>query len=140
MQLSLRLMAIVLLVAAWPTQSLAQEEQASIISIYRIAPGQHEAFLQWMADREATAQGAGVPASQWYVHTNGDSWDFLLIAPDLTDAQAEAVDAADTAAGLKIGAAGAIELRQFVASHTDTFVAGPMTATELLAAVREGGS
>ena len=137
MQHLLRVLAVALLVAVWPSQSLAQEEQESIISIYRIAPGHHVEFLQWMADREASSQEAGVPAGQWYVHHNGDSWDFLLIAPAPTDEQNAAVDAADQARGLKIGPAGAVELRQHVAWHTDTFAGGPMTASELLAAVQE---
>lgn len=138
MQHSLRLLAVlVLFVAVWPSQSLAQVEQESIISIYRVAPGQHVAFLQWMAAREASSQPAGVPASQWYVHHNGDSWDYLVIAADLTDEQAAAVDAADQASGLTIGAAAGVELRQYVAWHTDTFAGGPMTASELLAAAQE---
>ena len=131
---SLCLLAVLVLsFAAWPSQSLAQEEQESIISMYRVAPGQHIAFLQWMADREATSQEAGVPAGQWYVHHNGDSWDFLQISSDLTDEQAEAVDAADRARGLTTGGAAGIELRQYIAWHTDTFAGGPMTAAELLA-------
>ena len=137
MQHLLRVLAVALFVAVWPSQSLAQVEQESIISIYRVAPGQHVAFLQWMADREASAEQAGLPASQWYVHHNGDSWDYLVIATDLTDEQTAASDAADQAAGLKIGAAGAVELRQYVAWHTDTFAGGPMRASELLAAAQE---
>jgi hypothetical protein len=137
MQLSLRLLAVVLFVAVWPSQSLAQVEQESIISIYRVAPGQHVAFLKWMADREASSQQAGMPAGQWYVHHNGDSWDYLQIATALTDEQNAAVDAADQAAGLTIGAAAGVELRQYIAWHTDTFAGGPMTASELLAAAQE---
>jgi len=137
MQHLLRVLAVALFVAVWPSQSLAQVEQESIISIYRVAPGQHVAFLQWMADREASSQQAGVPAGQWYVHHNGDSWDFLQIATDLTAEQAEAVDAADQAAGLTTGVAAGVELRQYVAWHTDTFAGGPMTASELLAAAQE---
>jgi hypothetical protein len=68
-------------------------EQESIISIYRVAPGQHVAFLQWIADREASSLQAGVAAG--------------------------------------------VELRQYVAWHTDTFAGGPMTASELLDAAQE---
>ena len=45
-------------------------------------------------------------------------------------------DAALQAQGRPTGAAGGIEFRKYMAWHTDTFVAGPMTAAELLAAVR----
>ena len=39
--------------------ALAQEEH--VVSLYRIAPGQHLAFLQFMAAGEAAAEEAGVP-------------------------------------------------------------------------------
>jgi hypothetical protein len=130
----LRLLVLCLVfLAVGSARASAQDETESVISIYRVAPGQHMAFLEFMADGEAAAQDAGVPAPQWYVHHNGDSWDFLSIAPDLTDEQADAVDAASRARGLRTGGQGAIEFRTYVAWHTDTYAGGPMTAAELLA-------
>ncbi len=123
------------LATAGPT--LAQDgEPVSIVSLYRVAPGQHIAFLEWMAAQEAAATQAGVPASQWYAHMNGDAWDYLVIGPETTDEQDAAVDAALQAQGRPTGPAGGIEFRKYVAWHTDTFVGGPMTAAELLALVR----
>ncbi|HKY59726.1 MAG TPA: hypothetical protein VJP59_01835 [Gemmatimonadota bacterium] len=122
------------LAAAGPM--LAQDDEAvSIVSLYRVAPGQHVAFLEWMAGNEAAAAQAGVPASQWYAHINGDAWDYLVIAPETTDEQDAAVEAALQAQGRPTGPAGGIEFRRFMAWHTDTFVAGPMTAAELLTMV-----
>lgn len=136
MKIMLRFLTLsVVLLAAWSSPASAQD-QSSIISIYRIAPGQHVAFLQWMANQEAASRDAGVPVGQWYVHQDGDSWDFLGIALDLTDEQDAAVDAAAQARGLKTGPPAGIELRRYVASHTDTYAAGPMTASELLAAAQ----
>ncbi len=126
-----RLLFVLALVSgAWATSARAQDE--SIVSIYRIAPGQHMAFLQFMADGEAAAQDAGVPAPQWYVHQRRQLR-FALDRTGATDEHNEAVDAASRARGLKTGGQGAIEFRSFVAWHTDTFVGGPMTAAELLA-------
>lgn len=117
--------------------ALAQDDEAvSIVSLYRVAPGQHIAFLEWMAAGEAAAAQAGVPASRWYAHMNGDAWDYLMIAPETTDEQDAAVDAALQAQGLPTGPAGGIEFRKYMAWHTDTYVAGPMSAAELLATVR----
>jgi len=133
----LRLFAVlVVFLAAWSSQASAQEEQSSIISLYRVAPGQHIAFLQWMANQEAAGHDAGVPASQWYAHMNGDSWDYLQISSDLSDEQNEAVDVAARAKGLKTGPPAGIEFRQYIAWHTDTSAAGPMTAAELLSGAR----
>ena len=139
MKLTLRLLAVSFaLLAVWAPRANAQDTDTYIISTYRVAPGQHIAFLEWMAGQEAASRDAGLPVGVWYVHQNGASWDFLTIAPDvdLTDEQVAAGDAAAQARGLAIGAAAGIQLRQYVAEHTDTFAGGPMTATELLAAAR----
>jgi hypothetical protein len=85
-----------------------------------------------MAAREAVDKEAGMPATQWYMHTNGDSWDFLAIAPALTEAQQAKVDALAAKKGLKTGLQASLEFRQFVSTHTDTFVNGPTSATQLV--------
>lgn len=108
-------------------------EKKAMVAIYHIAPGKHLDFLKWMAAQEAAAQEAKVPATQWYAHENGDSWDFVSIAPDLSEEQSAKVDAAAKAKGLKTGFAAALEFRQFVSSHSDTTARGPYTAAELVA-------
>lgn len=118
--------------AAWSLPASAQD-QVHIISIYHVAPGQQVAFLQWAANQEAASRDAGVPVGQWYVHMDGDSWDYLGIALDTTEEQDAAIDAAAEARGMKTGMPAGIELRKYITSHTDTYAAGPMTASELLA-------
>lgn len=126
------------LLAVWAPRVSAQDTDTYIISTYRVAPGQHIAFLEWMANQEAASRDAGLPVGVWYVHQNGASWDFLQISPDieLTDEQEAAGDAAAEARGLATGAAAGIQLRTYIAEHTDTFAGGPSTAAELLAAAR----
>ena len=104
----------------------------ALVALYRVAPGKHLDFLKWMAAREAVDKELGMPATQWYMHTNGDSWDFVAIAPALTEAQQAKVDALATKKGLKTGLQASLEFRQFVSTHTDTFVNGPTTATQLV--------
>jgi hypothetical protein len=135
--LSLLAFSFVLL-AVWAPRASAQDTDTYIISTYRVAPGQHIAFLEWMANQEAASRDAGLPVGVWYVHQNGASWDFLQIVPDveLTDEQEAAGDAAAQARGLATGAAAGIEFRKYIAEHTDTFAGGPTTAAELLAAAR----
>jgi len=118
---------------AMPQASRAADASGkALVALYRVAPGKHLDFLKWMADREAVDKEAGVPATQWYMHTNGDNWDFLAIAPALSDAQQEKVDAVARKKGLRTGLQAALEFRQFVSSHTDTFVNGPTSATQLV--------
>jgi hypothetical protein len=109
--------------------TLAQDQAGTaIVSIYRVAPGKHRAFLKWMADREAAAAEAGAPATKWYRHLDGDSWDYIAIAPDHNEAIDSKADAIAKQRGLAVGMRSGLELRELMASHTDTIVAGPMTA------------
>ena len=103
-----------------------------VVSLYRVAPGQHLAFLKWQAAREAADRDAGIPATQWYAHLNGDSWDYVAIAPDLDDATQDKVDAAEAKHGLSTGMRASLEFRQMIATHTDTFAAGPYSAQQLV--------
>jgi hypothetical protein len=104
----------------------------AIISIYHAAPGHQQALLEWLAQQDRIAAAAGVASSQIYAHTDGDSWDYLMIAPATTDAQDKALDAAAAKMGLPAGPKVGLELRKHIQSHTDTFVVGPMTASQML--------
>ena len=104
------------------------------ISLYRVAPGKHLEFLKWMAENDAVDKDAGVPASTLYSHLDGDSWDFLGIAPDLTRDQQAKVDEAARKRGRKTGFPAGLEFRTFVSWHTDTFAIGPVSAADLVAA------
>ena len=108
----------------------------AIVSIYHAVPGHQEALLQWFAQQERIAQSVGVPATQYYAHTDGDSWDYLAIAPVTTEAQDQAIDAAAAKAGQPSGPRAGLELRKHITAHTDTFVVGPMTAAQLAGAMK----
>lgn len=124
-----------LLSAAFLLPQAASAQNAgheAIVSIYRVAPGKQADFLKWMAARDAVDREAGVPSTQWYVHLDGDSWDYVGIAPNSDSATSDKIDALARKRGLKVGFAGGLELRTMMASHTDTISAGPYTATELV--------
>ncbi|MHA6203074.1 hypothetical protein ACXU4B_01455 [Dyella soli] len=113
----------------------AKEPSRAIVSLYRVAPGKHVAFLKWMADRDAIDKQLGLPRAQWYAHFQGDSWDYVAVAPVLTDAQQKKEDDAAKAKGLTTGPKSSIEFREFIASHTDTLTFGPMTVSEMATAI-----
>ena len=119
------------------TPATGQEGPQYIVSLYRAAPGQQVALLKWMAAQDRAAQAAGVSASQIYVHTSGDSWDYLVINPVTTDAQDDAIEAAAKNMGVVTGPRASIEFRTMIASHTDTTSNGPMTAAQVLAQLGE---
>jgi uncharacterized protein (DUF1800 family) len=133
-----RLLAVVCLAllctfAAWAQMATETKQPGTAtVSIYRVAPGKHLDFMKWMAAREAAAKEAGAPAVQWYAHMDGDSWDYLAIAPESTDAMDDKVDAILKSKGLTTGFKGGLELRTMMASHTDTFARGPVTAADMV--------
>ena len=129
----LALAAACSLVTAAPRWTQDKTEPARArISIYRVVPGRHLDLLKWLAAREEIAKEAGAPPAQIYAHTDGDSWDYLMIAPATTDAQDQALDAAAVKMGLPSGPKVGLELRKHIASHTDTYVVGPLTAAQQL--------
>jgi hypothetical protein len=122
--------------ASIATPALAQAEPGrAIVSLYRAVPGQQEALLRWMADQDRAATAAGVAASQIYVHTDGDSWDYMVINPTTSDAQEAAIEAAAKKMGIVYGMRASLDFRKYIASHTDTFTRGPSTAAQMLASL-----
>jgi hypothetical protein len=117
-----------------PSTACAQDSDRVVVSIYHIAPGKHLDFLRWQAARDAAATEAGIAATQWYAHLDGDSWDYVSIAPATSDAQDKKVDAILKGKKLTTGYKSALEFRTMIASHTDTFARGPTTAAALVEA------
>lgn len=125
------------LTAALAVPAAAQETPGHIISVYRAAPGHQMQLLEWFARQDEVSRAAGLPANQLYVHQNGDSWDFLTIAPQTSEAQDQAFDAAAQRMGVRVGPGIGMELRQHIAEHNDTYVAGPTTAADWLQRLRQ---
>lgn len=112
--------------------AFAQEAPTQVVSIYRAAPGQQVALLKWLEGQDRIAQAAGMAAGQLYVHQDGASWDFVWISPAATREQDAALDAAARKMGMATGPMVGIELRKYIAEHTDTYAAGPTTAAAWL--------
>ena len=122
------------LVSGFTLQAVAADVPRMLVEIYRIAPGQHTAFLQAIAKYDEANTMAVLPARQLYVHSDGASWDFMLIQPAETPAdKVAALNAAWQKLGLPTGADFFLSFRQYLASHEDTFVNGPTTAADYLA-------
>jgi hypothetical protein len=122
--------------ALLPSLAFAQDPPMSTVSIYRVAPGKHLEFLRWQAARDAAGAEAGVPATQWYVHVDGDSWDYVGIAPTTTKEQDEKIEAVLKGRNLTTGFKAGLEFRTLIASHTDTLTRGPTTAAALVEAAK----
>ncbi len=108
------------------------------VEIYRIAPGQQQAFLEFIAKCDEANRIAGLPPRQLYVHSDGDDWDFILVQPEHTPVdKAEALDKAWDQVGLPSGANFFFEIRKYIASHSDTDAIGPTTARAYLDSMKK---
>lgn len=117
---------------AFATPAPAQQTGRAVVSLYRAAPGHQVELLKWIAEQDRISAAAGLAPGQVYAHTDGDSWDYMVIYPQTTPAQDDAVDAAAKKMGLPSGPMVGIELRKHIAIHTDTLARGPMTASQML--------
>ena len=136
MRIKLAFAAAAALACAYATPAVAQDAPTSIVSIYHVAPGHQVAFVKWLANQDEMSAAAGVAKSQLYIHTDGDSWDYVVISPATTEAQDAAFDAVARKRGLN-PRRGGLELRKHVTSHTDTFTRGPTSAADYLAFIGE---
>ena len=117
-----------------PAPEPQSEPQRMLVEIYRIAPGEHQAFLEAIASYDEANRMAGLPPSQIYVHRDGASWDFMLIQPsEIPHEKSAALGEAWKKLGLPSGADFFLSFRKYIAEHTDTFVTGPTSAADYLA-------
>ena len=129
-----RLVPALVCVALVGVPARAADVPRKLVEIYRIAPGQHAAFLEFIARCDEANRRAGLPARELYVHSDGAGWDFMIIQPASTpDEHRDALDKAWDELGLPSGAEFFLQFRRFIAEHEDTFVKGPTTAAEFLA-------
>jgi hypothetical protein len=116
--------------SAAPSTEPMKESQ---VEIYRIAPGQQEEFLKFVALCDQANKEAGMAPRQLYVHQDGADWDFLIIQPSHNTAeQNKAWREAATRLGIPKGGNFFLAIRKFIALHTDTATDGPTTAQEWL--------
>ncbi len=106
----------------------------SAVEIFRMAPGQQEAFLKEPARTEAAMTTAGLTQSQLFIHEDGASWDFVLVKPIGQDkAKWKIANDILHKQGEPTGPDYFFMIRKMIAEHTDTTAIGPTTATAYLA-------
>jgi hypothetical protein len=105
--------------------------------VFKMAPGKQEAFIRKLAQWDLVSAAGGQPPAQMYIHQDGEEWDVLLLKPfsktPITAAQQAAMDAKAEELHLKTGVAFWLEIRENMASHTETKAQGPLSAAQWLA-------
>src|SRR3712207_6188342 len=113
-------------------QTTPAEPPEAIVSLYRAAPGQQENLLRWLDQQNRVAVAARVAPTQLYIHTNGDSWDYMAINPVTTSAQDRGGEDAAKQVGGGGGPRAGLELRNYVAPPPDPFGVVPVRLEQAL--------
>lgn len=108
--------------------------QAALISdpafeLFRLVPGQTEAFIRSVAIWDQVNAAGGQPKTQLYLHEDGEGWDVMLYKPPRaapTAEQSAAMGAKMKELGLVGGPLFFIGLREKVADHAHLVMKGPM--------------
>ena len=106
-----------------------------VFEMFRLAPGQTEAFIRSMAVWDKVSIAGGQPPTQLFLHEGGEGWDVLLYKPARpkpTSAQDAAMAAKIKELGLTTGALYFLEIREQMADHTHFEASGPTTAEQWL--------
>jgi hypothetical protein len=104
--------------------------------MFRMVPGQLEAFVQSMALYDQVSIAGGQPPTQLFLHSGGEGWDLLLYKPARpkpTAAQEAAMARKIKELGLATGAIYFLQVRERMADHIHFEASGPTTAAEWLA-------
>lgn len=104
--------------------------------IFKLAPGQHEAFMRDIALGDQVLEAGGQPPVQLFIHEYGAEWDVIVFKPVTgwkpTPSQEKAMAAKAKELSVPSGPAYFINIRSKVASHTDTKTVGPVSAAAWL--------
>lgn len=111
----------------------AAAEAASLsdpaFELFRLVPGQTEAFIRSVAIWDMVNAAGGQPKTQLYLHEDGEGWDVMLYKPPRAAPTAEQ-NAAMAAKMKELGLVGGplffIGLREKVADHAHLVMKGPM--------------
>lgn len=119
------------------TASDARVEMTTpVFEMFRLVPGQTEAFIRSMALWDQVNVAGGQPPTQLFLHAGGEGWDVLLYKPSRpkpTPEQEAAMAAKIKELGLATGPLYFLEVREQMADHLHFEGAGPTTAAQWLA-------
>ncbi|MCP3730925.1 hypothetical protein M9978_10835 [Sphingomonas sp. MG17] len=99
--------------------------------IFKLAPGKQEDFIRRLDQTDQVRAAAGLPPVQIFFHENGAEFDVILFKPVAaapTPEQEAKMAAKRKELGIPSGPAYFVDIREFIASHTDSRTIGPVSA------------
>ena len=132
---SRRLALLVLCVAiATASYSLQSEPTAKFqtVAIYKVVPGKHVEFLEWMAAWDEVFEEIGLEQPVWYRTVRGGNFDFIVFYPTWDPSKEQEMERVGKERGLQIGFGWDVRHWSYLDTRTNTLMTGPLTPAELL--------
>lgn len=117
--------------------AVAEQSSVHTMTVWKIHPGKHVAFIKYMKEWEAVYQVIGLSPMRWYRKISGDSYDYVSISAPFNNAKEHEMEAEGKKRGLPIGYNYTIKLNEYVESYTTTYVEGPQSMEALFKQVDE---
>lgn len=119
-----------------PVQASEKVEMTTpTFEMFRLAPGQTEAFIRSMAVWDKVNVAGGQPPTQLFLHAGGEGWDVLLYKPARpkpSTVQEAAMAAKIEELDLATGPLYFLHVREMMADHVHFEATGPTTAAKWL--------
>lgn len=129
---------IAIATASYSTQS-EPESQATYqtVAIYKVVPGKHVEFLEWMAAWDEVFTEIGLAQPVWYRTVRGGNFDFIVFYPTWDPSKEEEMERVGKERGLEIGFGWDVRHWSYLDVRTNTTMTGPLTPAELLASLED---
>ena len=114
----------------FPHLSSAAEFQT--VAIYKVVPGKHVEFLEWMAAWDEVFEEIGLAQPVWYRTVRGGNFDFIVFYPMWDSSKEEEMERVGKERGLEIGFDWDVRHWSYLDIRTNTLMTGPLTPAELL--------
>lgn len=124
---------------ATASYSLQSESRATFqtVAIYKVVPGKHVEFLEWMAAWDEVFEEIGLDQPIWYRTVRGGNFDFIVFYPTWDPSKEEEMERVGKERGLEIGFGWDVRHWSYLDMRTNTTMTGPLTPAELLASLEK---
>ena len=115
---------------ASPGQASAAEFHT--VAIYKVVPGKHVEFLEWMAAWDEVFDEIDLDQPVWYRTVRGGNFDFIVFYPMWDPSKEEEMERVGKERELQTGFDWDVRHWSYLDIRTNTLMTGPLTPAELL--------
>ena len=127
---------IAIATAGYSLQQSESQATFQTVAIYKVVPGKHVEFLEWMAAWDEVFEEIGLEQPVWYRTVRGGNFDFIVFYPTWDPSKEEEMERVGKQRGLEIGFGWDVRHWSYLDIRTNTTMTGPLTPAELLDSLR----